>query len=257
MSRNEYREAPMKPHDFSRRELLSATAAASAATLAGTTAHAAEAGKTYRIGMISASKEGQSQPLNGHNWHFGQYLHTACDLDALKKLYPLRWQKFRDVFRNPRMNFGELPFPDTRITQYWDIDPKSAEKFTLAFPGVQVAASVEKMVQEVDAIWLGDANGIGDDHFDLVAPGLAKGLPTFCDKPIGGTVAGTRKILDFAKKHKAPIMSCSAWRGEWGMEASLRMRDSNAYGPIEHVSARLYSHMKDRKSTRLNSSHRT
>ena len=43
------------------------------------------------------------------------------------------------------------------------------------------------MVEQVDAVWLGDASGFGEDHFDLVAPGLRKGLPTFCDKPIGGT----------------------------------------------------------------------
>ena len=45
---------------------------------------------------------------------------------------------------------------------------------------------------------------------EMVAPALAKGLPTFCDKPIGGTVAGTKKILDFAKQHNAPLMSSSS-----------------------------------------------
>ena len=93
------------------------------------------------------------------------------------------------------------------------------------------------MVEQVDAVWLGDASGFGDDHFDLVAPGLRKGLPTFCDKPIGGTVAGTRKILEFARKHKAPLMSSSLFRHEWGMEAALRKRDSGEFGPIQYVVA--------------------
>jgi len=88
---------------------------------------------------------------------------------------------------------------------------------------------------------MGDASGKGDDHFDLVAPGLAKGLPTFCDKPIGGTVPGTWKILEFARKHKAPLMSGSIFNYEWGMEAALRMRDSDEFGEIQHVSARLHS----------------
>jgi hypothetical protein len=48
---------------------------------------------------------------------------------------------------------------------------------------------------------MGDASGRGEDHFDLVAPGLERGLPTFCDKPIGGTVAGTRRILKLAEDH--------------------------------------------------------
>src|SRR4051812_11910331 len=97
------------------------------------------------------------------------------------------------------------------------------------------------MVDEVDAIWMGDASGQGEDHFDLVAPGLARGLPTFCDKPIGGTVAGTKKILDFARQHNAPIMSSSIFRHEWGMDNALRMRDSGEVGQLEHVSARLQS----------------
>lgn len=39
-------------------------------------------------------------------------------------------------------------------------------------------------------------------------------------------------------------MSGNIWRYELGMEAALRMRDSGEFGPIEHVSARLYSRYK-------------
>jgi predicted dehydrogenase len=109
--------------------------------------------------------------------------------------------------------------------------------FTEAFPGVKAARSLEDMVKEVDAVWMGDASGGGEDHFDLVAPGLGRGLPTFCDKPIGGTVAGTRKILQFAKEHKAPLMSSSLFRHQWGTEQALRMRDSGEFGPLQFVVA--------------------
>jgi predicted dehydrogenase len=142
--------------------------------------------------------------------------------------------------RDPRNNFGVLPFSDTAITHYYDRDPNEAKRFAEAFPGVQVAESVEKMVEQVDAVWLGDASGFGEDHFDLVAPGLSRGLPTFCDKPIGGTVAGTRKILDFARRHKAPIMSSSLFRHELGTEMALRMRDSQEFGPLQYVIASMY-----------------
>ena len=213
---------------------------ATGAVALGTTVASAAAetpAKVQRIGVISAAK----QPRNGHIWHFAQYLHPTCDFDALKKHYPRGEPSFRNIFRNPRFNFNLLPFPDTRITHYYDADPKVAVPFTEVFPGVKVATNLEKMVEEVDAIWMGDASGLGEDHFALVAPGLAKGLPTFCDKPIGGTVAGTRKILEFARKHRTPLMSGSIFRYEWGMEAALRMRDSGEFGAIEHVSARLFS----------------
>jgi hypothetical protein len=42
-----------------------------------------------------------------------------------------------------------------------------AKIFCEAFPGVEVATSLEKMVSEVDAIWLGDASGLGEDHYWL------------------------------------------------------------------------------------------
>lgn len=226
----------------SRRNLLQLTGgAATCLALGDAAAFAASSEKAFRIGVISAAILGKPQTRNGHTWHFAQYLHPDCDFNALQRHYPQVVDGWRKVYRNPKLHFDLLPFPDTKITHYYDADPDVARPFTEVFPGVQVATDLEKMVEEVDAIWLGDASGRGEDHFDLVAPGLAKGLPTFCDKPIGGTVDGTRKILEFARQHKAPLMSGSIFNYEWGMEAALRMRDSGEFGAIEHVSARLHS----------------
>lgn len=234
-----------KSNMMSRRGLLALTGSTAAGALAAdATPASAPSDRTFRIGVISAAIHGKPQTRNGHTWHFAQYLHPVCDLAAMKRVYPYALDMFTKVTRNPRCNFDQLPFPDTRITHYYDADPKSAAPFAEVFPGVVIADNLEKMVQEVDAIWLGDASGYGEDHFDLIAPGLARGLPTFCDKPIGGTVAGTRKILEFAAKHQTPIMSASIFRYEHGMETALRMRDSGEFGPIEHVSARLYSRYK-------------
>ncbi len=225
-----------------RRELFAVAGAAGLAALAtGVAAKAEDApspGKVYRIGLASASIGGVPQKTNGHTWHFCHMFHPTVDLDAIKKtLDPGSAKVFTENFRNPARNFDQMPFAETRITHYYDADPASAAMFCEAFPGVQVARSVEQMAQEVDAIWMGDASGRGEDHFDLVAPGLARGLPTFCDKPIGGTVAGTRKILDFAKQHNAPIMSSSLFRHQWGTEEAVRMRDSGEYGPLQYVIA--------------------
>ncbi len=223
-----------------RRRLLQATAAVGVTALAASAKgeEAKSAAQPLRIGVISAAIRGKPQPRNGHTWHFAQYLHPVIDLDVYCKMVdPGSAEFIRKYARHPKYTFDQLPFPDTKITHYYDADPKVAADFCKAFPGVRVAKSVEEMVKEVDAVWLGDASGFGDDHFDLVAPGLAKGLPTFCDKPIGETVAGTRKILDFAVKNKAPLMSSSLFRHEWGMEAALRKRDSGELGPIRFVVA--------------------
>ncbi|MBI3861578.1 MAG: Gfo/Idh/MocA family oxidoreductase [Planctomycetia bacterium] len=228
-----------------RRQLLASAAAGLAAGNLAPVEKAAGAGdetpgKVYRIGVISARINGQPQPANDHTWHFAQYFHPTISLEAIRKYQdPGSVRMYEDYMRNPRTNFGILPFPDAKITHYYEADPKIAERFTEAFPGVRVAASLEQMVQEVDAVYLGDASGKGEDHFDLVAPGLARGLPTFCDKPIGGSVAGTRKILEFAQRHKAPLMSSSLFRHEWGMEEALRLRDSKELGDLQYVIASL------------------
>ena len=234
------------PSLLPRRQMLLASAAAlgGSAVAGAQTALAAPADaapqRELRVGVISATNRGKPQSRNGHTWHFAQYFHPTIDLDAFCNFVdPGSARFFRDYVRNPKFTFDQLPFPDTRITHYYDADPQAAKDFTVAFPGVQAARSVEDMAGQVDAIWLGDASGFGDDHFDLIAPGLAKGLPTFCDKPIGETPAGTRKILEFAKQHKAPIMSSSLFRHEWGTEAALRMRDAGEFGPIEYVIASL------------------
>ena len=218
------------------------TGPAALAATAGVARAATGEAKTFRIGVISASKDGKAQRANGHTWHFAQYLHPVCSLDAIHKYQDKGSAKFfQTIIRNPRHAFDGWPFADTKITHIYDADHSATGPFIEAFPGVQAARSLDELVANVDAIWLGDASGGGEDHFDLVAPGLAKGLPTFCDKPIGGTVPGTRRILEFARKHRAPLMSASCWRYEAGMEAALRWRDSGEFGAIEHVSARLYS----------------
>src|SRR5262249_15725818 len=186
----------------------------------------------------SASIGGKPQKTNGHTWHFAQYFHPTVNLDAVKKyLDPGSAKMFATVTRNPSYNFDVLPFPDTRITHYYDADPGVAVPYTEAFPGVKVAKSLDELVDNVDAVWMGDASGRGEDHYDLVAPGLKKGLATFCDKPIGGTVENTRKILELARKHNAPLMSSSLFRHEFGMEHALRLRDGKEFGPLEYVIA--------------------
>lgn len=250
-----FSDTPRPETGTTRRDVLAAAGWAGLAALglgaADTTATAAEQapatptapklnlptpGKTFRIGVISASIRGKPQKLNGHTWHFAQALHPECNLAAIKKyMDPGSAMIFEKYFRNPRVNFDTTPFPDTRITHVYDADPTAQELYCEAFPGVQVARSLKDMVSQVDAIWLGDASGFGDDHYDLVAPGLEAGKPTFCDKPIGGTVAGTRKILELARSRKTPIMSSSLYRHQWGTEQALRYRDSGEFGPMSYA----------------------
>jgi hypothetical protein len=230
----------MESRDLTRREALAYTTAA-AATFGRDAVQAADSPRRddiLRIGVISASIGGKPQRANGHTWHFAQYLHPECNLEAFKKYVdPGSANFFMKVVRNPKYAFDGWPFADTRLTHYYDADPSVIGPFTEAFPGVKAATSIQDLVTNVDAVWLGDASGRGEDHYDLIAPALERGLPCFCDKPIGGSVEGTRKILELAKKHEAPIMSSSLFRHELGMEHALRLRDSGEFGKLEYVIA--------------------
>src|SRR3954447_19569453 len=143
----------MDPHPrTTRRDALfaagAATVAASGAVGEPAGPDPAPAGRMYRMGVVSASIRGKPQPRNGHTWHFAQYLHPACDLDAIKKyLDPGSADFFRKYVRNPRYTFAALPFPDTAITHYYDADSSAIGPFTEAFPGVKPAKSVAEMVR--------------------------------------------------------------------------------------------------------------
>jgi predicted dehydrogenase len=196
------------------------------------------ANRVYRIGVISASIDGRPQPTNGHTWHFAQYFHPEVNLAAIRRhLDPGSARMFERYLRSPRYTFDQLPFPDTRITHVFAEPADGLTNYIEAFPGVRIARSVDELVAEVDAVWLGDASGRGNDHFALIAPALRRRLPTFCDKPIGGTVAETRRILELARAQQAPLMSSSLFRHEFGMEQAVRLRDANESGPLQYVIA--------------------
>lgn len=230
---------------LNRRTLLRNVASAAATGLGAAAGIAAAAptiptppGRPLRIGVISSRILGKVQRLNGHTWHFAQYFHPECNLEAVRKYKdPGTVRLFQNYLRNPQTSFHRWPFPNTVIASYYEPDAEAARIFCEAFPGVEPASSLDQMAREVDAVWLGDASGFGEDHFDLIAPALERGLPTFCDKPIGGSVAETRKILEFASQHGAPLMSSSIYRYQWGTEEALRMKASDEFGPLQFVLA--------------------
>jgi predicted dehydrogenase len=234
----------MDPLWLTRRQALAAGAAAVSG--ADATPPVAGSQRVYRIGVISASIDGRPQATNGHTWHFAQYFHPEINMAAIRRsLDPGSVRMFERYVRNPRYNFDQLPVPDTRISHVYATPADGLDRFVEAFPGVRIARTLDELVESVDAVWLGDASGRGNDHFDLVAPALRRGLPTFCDKPIGGTVEGTKRILELAREHQAPLMSSSLFRHEFGMEQALRMRDAGEFGALQFVLASMaggYSH---------------
>ena len=207
--------------------------AAAALALVADPTPASPPDKVYRIGVISAAIRGKPQPTNGHTWHFAQYLHPTIDLDAIKKyLDPGSADYLPQVRPQPEVQLRPAPVPGHEDHALLRRRPEGDRPVHRGVPrreggevaggagragGCRLAGRRVRASARITSTW-------------SPRP-CERGLPTFCDKPIGGSVAGTRKILEFAREHKAPIMSSSLFRHEWGMEAALRKRDARRVRP--------------------------
>ena len=184
--------------------------------------------RVFRIGVINAARG------NLHTWHFFQGFHSSVDMDALSNYQRKQMgEMYSKWLRNPEVVGAEPPFKDTRITHVFDKDAKAAKQFAAVFTGVQPVKKVEKMVGEVDAVLLGDAIGNGEDHFDLIAPALEAGLPTFCDKPLADNPARAAAILSLAEKHGTPLMSSSLFRHFAEVRQMARLRQTGEFGKLQ------------------------
>lgn len=62
-------------------------------------------------------------------------------------------------------------------------------------------------------------------HQKRAAPFLKAGLPIFIDKPLSPSIEEAQELVETAKKHNAPFMSCSALRYAKEVEDFLAERD--------------------------------
>lgn len=100
--------------------------------------------------------------------------------------------------------------PDARVVKVWDPDRAAAERLATACGIDEVVDSPEAAAEDVDAFIVVDD---GTRHqYRWALPALAKGLPTFIDKPLAVTAAEARAVLDFAEAHGARVMSTSSLR---------------------------------------------
>jgi hypothetical protein len=85
--------------------------------------------------------------------------------------------------------------------------------------GVEIVDSIEKLVEQVDVVFL-ETND-GRPHLAQVLPALRARKPVFIDKPIAGSLTDAVAIFDAANHFKVPIFSSSSLRFAEGAQ-SLR-----------------------------------
>ncbi len=100
--------------------------------------------------------------------------------------------------------------PGFQVVKVWDSDPKKAKDMSRLFFGKpRPTTDLSEMTEGIDAVFIADCNGGGDDHLKLATPFLKKGIPTFVDKPFASTLRDARAMIDLARKYKTPLLNAS------------------------------------------------
>ncbi|MSR65525.1 MAG: hypothetical protein EXS18_07070 [Verrucomicrobiae bacterium] len=119
---------------------------------------------------------------------------------------------FYTKYNDPTLMTSE-PVTGFELVKLWDENRGDAEIAARVFYGKpRVCDRVEEVSDEVDLVFIADCNGDGSDHVRLATPGLKKGVPTFIDKPLAFTYSDAIRLVRLAKKHRAPLFSCSILR---------------------------------------------
>ncbi len=107
-----------------------------------------------------------------------------------------------------------VPFVEGfEVVKVWDEFPDAAECAANVFINKpQVAKTFEEVSDGVDLVIVADSNFDGSDHLKLASPGLAKGVPTFVDKPLASNYAEAKAMVELALRHRTPLLSLSMLR---------------------------------------------
>ncbi len=145
--------------------------------------------------------------VDTHSYYFGAML-AECDPLLLQKHDYVVHHYFSNIY-----DAGVLTMPQIdgfEIAAIYDSDQAKAQQFSETFKDVPVVCKdLKDMVGEVDAVFISDCDGCGDDHLKLATPFLEKGIPTFVDKPFALTLNDAQQIVKLAQKNNAPLFNAS------------------------------------------------
>ena len=104
------------------------------------------------------------------------------------------------------------------ITRVWDEDRELAELGARVFGSrPRVCETLDQVSDDVDLVVIGDCKTEGEDHAQLAAPGIRKGVPTFVDKPFAACLEDARALAALARDNSTPILSLSIMRETPGL----------------------------------------
>jgi predicted dehydrogenase len=131
---------------------------------------------------------------------------------------------------------------DVKIEYAWDYDVNRARAYAAKYDIPRIANRVEDLLGKVDAVLIGGgrrppmADSIWgeepDDHLKLARPFLEKGIPTLIDKPFADRLDDASEMVRLARKHKTPLMSCSAMRYDSEVIAMKQVIEDGGLGNV-------------------------
>ena len=127
---------------------------------------------------------------------------------------------------------GGSPDFELSISRVKGFSDKVREKY-----GVEILATPEAVAERCDAILLESADGrVHLEQFRRIAP---FGKPVFVDKPFACSSDDARRLVELARRHGVPVMSCSPLRYAENLTAALAdagggaILGADCFGPMD------------------------
>lgn len=152
----------------------------------------------FRIGLIRCDT---------HGYYYGCMM-DDCDPLALQTHNYVCHHYFSNIYSASRLTMPRVD--GFEIVKVWDENPESARHFSETFrQRPQVCAEFTDLASGVDAVFIADCNGSGNDHLRLAEPFLRKRLPIFVDKPFASRLADAEAIVALARQYGTPMFNAS------------------------------------------------
>jgi myo-inositol 2-dehydrogenase/D-chiro-inositol 1-dehydrogenase len=124
----------------------------------------------------------------------------------------------------------DLPAVDQVVVA--DADPARAEAVAKEF-GVEFAPDVERLLGSgVDGFVIAAATSA---HAELIAAGVAAGVPTFCEKPVALDLAETERVVALVDASSVPVHIGFQRRFDVGYQAARAAVESGELGFVHHI----------------------
>ena len=149
--------------------------------------------------------------------------------------FPAKWA----AMINPRRESDEIAYTGMRITHCWDIDADKSKGFAREY-GCVAVKEFDDMLGKVDAVISGGYYNHAHNHL-LHEPYLKAGLPNLVNRPLANSVSKGQRLVELARRHKAPLLVPSALGHNNGVaQARQFVESSRVLGYHAAVSAEDY-----------------